>query len=149
MFSAYYSRSSRSEPPPSLGVSRDFCHFPTVQVSVAAWERPDSRAHGSPVLQREVQPAAEVPSPALSAGWPGTEAHLPATRGEAKCTWGTNQVLSILTCVNNKCMVFFLTTFLVATSCVYMDINNYYRPSRVQNAPCKHISWKILNPSLT
>lgn len=81
--------------------------MPTLQVSVAAWERPDSWAHSSPVLQREVQPATEVPSPALPAGWPGTEAHLPAAGGEAKYSWGSNQVLLFLK--HKKKMLFWVS----------------------------------------
>lgn len=54
----------------------------TPQVPSAAGERPDGGAHRGAVLQGEVQPAAQVPPPALPAGGPGAEAHLPAARGE-------------------------------------------------------------------
>lgn len=52
------------------------------QVSPAAGEWSDSGVHSGPVLQAEIQPAAEIPSPTLSAGWPGAEAHVPALGGE-------------------------------------------------------------------
>jgi len=56
------------------------------QISAAAGERSDGGADRGAVLQREVQPAAEVPPPAVSAGGPGTETHLPAPGGEDR--WG-------------------------------------------------------------
>ena len=52
------------------------------QVSPAVGEWSNSRAHCSSVLQGEVQLAAEIPSPAMSTGGTGTEAHLPASGGE-------------------------------------------------------------------
>jgi len=56
----------------------------SVQVPSPVGKRSDCRAHGGPVLQGEVQPAAQVPTFTLSAGWPGAEAHLPAPGGERK-----------------------------------------------------------------
>lgn len=35
------------------------------------------------ILQAEVQPAAQIPAPALSTGGPGAETHLPAPGGES------------------------------------------------------------------
>lgn len=52
------------------------------QVSPAVGERPDGGVHGGAILQAEVQPPAEVPTPAMPAGWPGAEAHVPAPGGE-------------------------------------------------------------------
>jgi len=52
------------------------------QVSPAAGERSDSGVHSGSVLQAEIQPAAEIPSPPVSPGWPRAEAHIPALGGE-------------------------------------------------------------------
>ena len=68
-----YLGESKSETPYSPTLS---------QVSPPAREWSDSGVYGGAVLQTEVQPAAEVPSPALSPGGPGAETHLPAPRGK-------------------------------------------------------------------
>ena len=38
--------------------------------------------HSSTVLQGQIQAHPEVPSPPMSPGWAGAEAHLPTSRGE-------------------------------------------------------------------
>lgn len=62
----------------------DIRKLSSLQVPSAAGERTDRRAHCSPVLQGEVQLAAQIPTFTLSTGGPGAKAHLPAPRGERK-----------------------------------------------------------------
>ncbi len=52
------------------------------QVPFAVGERPNCRTNSSSVFQREVQPAAQIPPPALPSGGPGAETHLPAPGGQ-------------------------------------------------------------------
>ena len=56
---------------------------PLSQLPPPAREWSDGGANGGAVLQRQVQPAAEVPPPALSPGGPGAETHLPAPGGKS------------------------------------------------------------------
>lgn len=54
----------------------------TTQVSSPAWKWADSRMYSGPVLQAEIQLAAQIPSPALSTSGTGTKAHLSTTGGK-------------------------------------------------------------------
>jgi hypothetical protein len=62
----------------SFGFIWDFLSF-------SAGERPDRGVHSRQVLPGQVQDEAEVSALALSAGRPGAQAHLPATRSLHNC----------------------------------------------------------------
>lgn len=68
-------------------LSRCILSIPLIcQVPPAAGKWPDSGVYSGSVLQAEIQPAAEIPPPAVSAGRPGTEAHISALGGEFQVT---------------------------------------------------------------